>query len=177
MNPQRSTRLNFQRRINRGGAFDEGTGVSIHNFRTEAGGPSPPEYLFSLKREEIQVGGRGFVGLHDHGFVREDGKREWFYPLDATHPTTIRMLLELRELLPTTEHDFSFLQGVALGFILASCGETRSRYECRRHPMVTTAATLSEVGVPLPDHIHVADDGTLVLAEVVIPLEQEEQEA
>lgn len=175
LDPHRTTRLNFQRRINRGGAFDEGTGVSIHNFRTEAGGPSPPDYLFSLKREGVQVEGTGILGLHDHGFTR-DGKRERFYPLDATHPATIRMLLELREVLPTTEDDFSFLQGLALGFIISSCGERRSRYECRHHPMVTTAAALSEVGVPLPDHIPVAEDGTVVLAEVVVPIEQEEED-
>ena len=171
LDPQRSTRLNFQRRINRGGAYDEGTGVWISNFRTEAGGPSPPEYLFYLRREGVRVEGTGFVGIHDYGFTR-DGKREWFYPLDTTHPGTIRRLLELREILPTTEDDFSFLQGIAMGFILASCGERRSRYECRRHPMVTTASALTEVGVPLPDHIPVAEDGTVVLAEVVIPMEE-----
>lgn len=174
LDPQRSTRLNFQRRINRGGAFDEGTGVSIHNFRTEAGGPSPPEYLFNVKREGVRVEGTGFTGVAGHEYRRNE-KGECFYPLDATHPNTIRRLLELREVLPTTEDDFSFLQGVAMGFIIASSVGTPSRYECSRYPMVTTAAALSEVGVPLPDHIPIAEDGTVVLAELVVPMLGEEE--
>lgn len=176
MDPIKSTRLNFQRPNNRGGAFDEGTGVSIYNFRTEAGGPSPPECLFNLERDGVRLTGTGFVGLHAHDFIR-DGIRVRFYPLNANHPNTIRRLLELREVLPTTQDDFSFLQELAMGFIIASTVDTPNRYECSHYPMVTTAAALAEVGVPVPDKIQIAEDGTVVLAELVVPILRDEPEA
>lgn len=168
LDPHRQTRLDFQRQ-NRG-SFDEGTGVSIRTYRTEASPPAPPEYLFNVNRDGKRLYGMGFSGIYHYSGER-DGHREWVYPLDATHPNVVRILLDFRESMPTMEDDFSFLRNLAMGFVLTNSGGVDSdSHSSSRYPLVTTAAALLEVGVPLPADVEVAEDGTVVLAEVEIPI-------
>jgi hypothetical protein len=162
---RRSTRLDF--RPDGNVALDQGTGIRILLSRLQGSGPAPGEYEYVHLKGKQRVGVAGFQDRPDK-YIDRDGQREAIYSLDMTHRATIERMLRARETLITTDTDYDFLRGLALGYLLAAASGVRS-CETVHYVAITTPMALAWSGVSLPDEVPVADDGTVELAEVLIP--------
>lgn len=124
------------------------------------------EYQFAIYRGETRIGGVGFDGWDET--ARENSQSVHVFFFDLGRATVIRAMLSCKDLLGNVDDDFTYLQGLAQGFVLSFAGRTDND-EPLRYVAVTTSQALIESQVAIPMDFPLLPDGTLVLASVDVP--------
>jgi len=150
-------------------AVDPVNNVSVLRPRilpaTLMNGVAGTEYHYSLYRGDDRIGGLGLIGSDE--VVEHGGVREHVFWLDLAREQVIRALLDYKQDFGATDEDFAYLRGIAHGLVVAFAGRTENE-ENLRYVAVTSIEALSAAGVLISDGTSTREDGTLVLAEVVV---------
>jgi hypothetical protein len=160
--------LNFEPRP--GSAVDEGNGIVITAPRVLPA--SPPEdpthteyqYLFHVHGERVD--GLGLFGSDE--IQDRSGMPERKFTLDLSRDWVLKSALSFKESIGNTDGDFTFLQGLAQGLIMANMDESSSKYSIR-YVAVTTHEALARCGItPIAVDSDSVESG-IVLAEARVP--------
>lgn len=151
-------------------SFDPISGISIPRPRIGAtvlgNGRHGTEYQFSIYHGEERVGGVGFEGWDDVVEIKGHPAQCFFF--DLWHVHVINNLLRYRLVLGVTDGDFTFLQGLAQGFVLSYAGHIDNDGPLR-YVALTGREALGESGVLIPDNVVKQASGAIVLASIDIP--------
>lgn len=124
------------------------------------------EYQFAIYRGESRVGGVGFDGWDET--TQDGGRPVHCFVFDLRQAQVIHAMLAYKQTLGSVDDDFTYLQGLAQGFVLSFAGRTDND-EALRYLAVTSPNALMESQVPVPAHVAQRDDGSIVLASIDVP--------
>lgn len=152
-------------------SFDPVSGITIPRPRILpcelADGTVVTEYQYALYLGDKRIGGMGFHGTDQ--LAETNGHTERVLTFDLGHHWLITHMIEFKTLVGNVDSDFSFLRNLAQGLALAYACQT-DNVEDLRYVAITTVSALSIAGVLIPDHVPVASDGHVVLAEADVPV-------
>lgn len=131
-----------------------------------ANGVRGTEYQFAIYRGDVRVGGVGFDGWDETSQDNAQPVHVFFF--DLRQVAAIRAMLSCKEVLGNVDDDFTYLQGLAQGFVLSFAGRTDNN-ESLRYVAITSRQALIELQVVVPADFPLRPDGTLVLANVDVP--------
>lgn len=131
-----------------------------------ADGRHGTEYQFAIYRGDSRVGGVGFDGWDET--TQDEGRPVHCFVFDLRHAQVIHALLAYKQTLDNVDDDFTYLQGLAQGFVLSFAGRTDND-EALRYLAVTSAQALMESQVPMPSNVAKRDDGSIVFASIDVP--------
>lgn len=107
------------------------------------------EYQYSIYSNGNRVDGLGFLGS-DHIQDGPNGE-EWVFLLDLTHEGVINSMLgRIKKSLNNTDDDFTFLQGLAEGLVIANENLSNSK-KYKRYLAVTDRKLLDDFGIFAPE--------------------------
>lgn len=129
-------------------------------------GDQGTEYQYSFYRGDKRIAGLGMEG-HDE-IVEREGYTEHVFWLDLGRVPFIKTLIDYKPEFGATGNDFVYVRGIAQGLVMAFAGRTDND-ENLRYVAVTKADALTAAGVLIPDGTPIGEDGTVLLAEIVIP--------
>lgn len=151
-------------------AFDEGSRISIPQPRmlptTLPGGQSGIEYQYVFRRDDERIGALGIFGTEVS--LERSGHREWLYTLDLAQDSAFRSLFRFKSAIGNMDGDFDFFRDVAQGLVNVFAGQ-RDNSEAQRNVVVTSVEALGRHGISVPEEVRPLPDGTIVLAEVLVP--------
>lgn len=151
-------------------AVDEKSGVSIPQPRmlpaTLPDGRNGIEYQYVFRLKDERIGALGIFG--SEVALEEAGRREWLYTLDLTQDAAFKALFRFKQAIGNTDEDFDFIRDVSYGLVNVFAGQ-KSNIEAQRNVVVTNVEALGRHGVGVPDAVHPLPDGTIVLANVLVP--------
>ena len=151
-------------------AFDEISGISILMPRVlPAALPEKVgaiEFQYSFRRDGQDVGALGFLGAEE--LVETEGRREWVYTLDLSPDIVLEEILRFKRAIGNADTDAEFLQGLAQGLANAFAGQT-SNVDDLRYVAIAHADDLARVGISAPGGSARLTDGSIVLADVLVP--------
>lgn len=161
--------LNFEPRP--GSAVDESNGILINAPRVlPASPPEDPthtEYQYFLHVHGQRVDGLGLFGSDE--FQGEGDARERRFTLDMSRDWVLKAALAFKESIGNVDEDFTFLQGLAQGLVMANMDESSSKYSIR-YVATTTREALVRCGInPVAPNFDERGFG-IVLAEARVPV-------
>ncbi len=151
-------------------AFDEISRISI--LRPRMLPASLPErvgaieFQYSFRRDGQDVGALGFLGTEE--LVETAGRREWIYTLDLSPGEVLEDMLRFKQAIGNSDRDAEFLQGLARGLVYAFAGQT-SNVDDLRYVAIAHVDDLARVGLSVPDGLAHLTDGSIILADVLVP--------
>ncbi|AWH24010.1 hypothetical protein [Stenotrophomonas sp. YAU14D1_LEIMI4_1] len=132
-----------------------------------ADGRQGTEYHFAIYRGESRVGGLGFDGWDE--LTQDVGYPVHAFVFDLRRPQVIQDMLSYKQTLGSADDDFTYLQGLAQGFVLSFAGRTDND-EALRYLAVTSRQALLESQVPVPANVAQREDGSIVLSSIDVPV-------
>lgn len=132
-----------------------------------ADGRHGTEYQFAIYRGDSRVGGVGFDGWDE--MTQDVGRPVHAFVFDLRQAQVIHAMLTYKQTLGSVDDDFTYLQGLAQGFVLSFAGRTDND-EALRYLAVTSPQALLESQVPVPTNVAQRDDGSIVLASIDVPV-------
>ena len=131
-----------------------------------ADGRHGTEYQFAIYRGDSRVGGVGFDGWDETS--EDEGCPFQCFVFDLRHAQVIHAMLAYKQTLGSGDDDFTYLKGLAQGFVLSFAGRTDSD-EPLRYLAVTSPQALMDSQIPAPADVVTLADGSIVLASVEVP--------
>ncbi len=151
-------------------AFDSVSGVLIPQPRmvpaTLSDGRDVIEYQYSFRRDGERIGSVGIFGTEQ--IQNSDGRRTWVYTLELTRDSVFERLFRLKETLNNGDDDFTFIQNVSQGLVNVFAGQSDNT-DAQLNLVITNLAALERAGVQPPRGISTTLDGTIILAECMVP--------
>lgn len=154
-----------------GSAVDHESGVTIPAPRivpaspTEDPSHSEYQYLFYVDGERVD--GLGVFG--SERMVQAATGPEQIFNLDLGRDWVLRSIFDFKRLLSDTGDQFSFLQSLAQGLVLANMDDSSGRYSVR-YVATTDPETLKKFGIEITDPLQLTSDGCIVLANALNPI-------
>ncbi|MCF3551611.1 hypothetical protein [Stenotrophomonas maltophilia] len=136
-----------------------------------ADGRHGTEYQFAIYRGDSRVGGVGFDGWDET--TQDEGRLVHCFVFDLRHAQVIHAMLAYKQTLGSVDDDFTYIQGLAQGFVLSFAGRTDND-EPLRYLAVTSPQALTESHVSVPAIVFGRADGSTVLASVDVPASGDE---
>lgn len=151
-------------------AFDHKSGASIPQPRMLPvmlpDGPYGVEYQYVFRLDDERIGASGTFG--SEVALEESRRREWLYTLDLSQDGASKALIRFKRAIGNTDGDFDFIRDVACGLVNAFAGQQNNTV-AQRNVVVTNVEALGHHGVGIPGAAHPLPDGTIVLANVLVP--------
>lgn len=155
---------------NESSAFDSVSGVLIPQPRmvpaTLSDGRDVIEYQYSFRRDGERIGGLGIFGTEQ--IQNNNGRRTWVYTLELTQDSGFERLFRLKDAIENKDDNFTFVQNVAQGLVNVFAGQTDNT-DAQLNLVVTNLAALERAGIQPPPALSTTLDGTVILAECMVP--------
>lgn len=151
-------------------AFDENSGISVLRPRmlpaSIPGRTDAIEYQYSFRRDGQSIGALGFFGTEEK--IEKGARREWVYTLDLSPEAVLEDVLRFKKSIGNNDRDSEFVQSIALGLVSAFAGQTTNADDLR-YVASTKADALARLGIAIPDGVTSLPDGSIILADVLVP--------